>query len=94
MKFIWNEPKTTATAAENNENLSCWAWEKPIIGWLNYNNVWPDIDKDHWNCEYNDFYHFFDISIYECWRPFSGPPDSAIQAMRRYLERSGLSWVE
>jgi hypothetical protein len=56
--------------------------------------VWPEIDPEHWKCEYNSVYHFFDITIFECWLPGHGAPDAVITAMRAYLEQSELDWQE
>lgn len=69
-------------------------WEKPVIAWLNYNGVWPKVDKDHFSIEYNYFHHFFEIQIFECWLPGDGEPDRVINKMREFLGNSTLTWRE
>jgi len=85
MKFIWNAP---------DPKFLQYNWEQAIVGWLNCNGVWFHRDPQHWECSYNDFHHFYDISIYECWLPGNGAHDSSIRSMREYLRNSGLDWQE
>lgn len=86
MKFIWNEPPEK----ENRHYpINIW-WRKPVIGWLIYNDVWPH-DEDI-EIDYNYCYHFFDISIFECHKPFNGPPDLQIKNMIKYLTSTQLKW--
>jgi len=90
MKFIWNEPEKhpdpEAYFPKGN-------WTAPVIAWLNYNNVYPKIDRDHWDISYNYVWHLYDISIFECWIPGNGRhPRVAIDAMIKYLESTNLKW--
>ena len=88
MKFIWNEPKKMP---ESDCHWPEGNWTAPVIAWLNYNNVNPKIDRDHWDISYNYVWHFYDISIFECWLPGNGRhPRVAIDAMTKYLESTNL----
>lgn len=60
---------------------------------MNYNEVYPKIDRDHWDIHYNYVWHFYDIQIFECWIPGNGRhPRVAIDAMIKYLESTNLDW--
>ena len=90
MQFIWNEPK-------KHPNSECYFpegnWTAPVIAWLNYNNVYPKIDLDHWAISYNYVWHFYDISIFECHLPGHGiNPRLAIEKMEDYLKGTDLKW--
>lgn len=86
MKFVWNEP----FRKENRDYPNGTWWWKPIMGWLIYNDVWPH-DEDI-EIDYNYCYHSFCITIFECHKPFNGPPDLQIQNMIRYLKSTRLGW--
>lgn len=93
MKFIWSEPEKD----NSSKNLGIAAypklwWEKPVKSWLNYNGVWPENGKDYCRIDYNYCYHFFDITIYECWLSGHGNKDQVIKAMINYLHSSNLNW--
>lgn len=91
MKFIWNEPTKIESPYYPYPKLH---WQEAVVGWLRYNGVWPIRDNDHWVCDYNYIYHFFDITIFECWLTGHGAPDHTIKAMQNYLKNSNLSWKE
>ena len=89
MNFIWSEPPP------HSPDCHCpkVAWDKVIISWLNYNDVWPKIDRDHWGIGYNYVWHFFDIYIYEYHLPgYGNNPRKAIEAMERCLSSTDLEW--
>lgn len=88
MKFIWNEPERASELSLSPRLF----WQKPVIAWLNYNDVWPHTDRDHFGITYNYFHHIFEISIYECWLPGNGKPDRAIDQMIDFLSNSELKW--
>lgn len=92
MKFIWNEPEKGEPPFDRLPRIH---WDAALLGWLNYNGVWPERSlRQHWECSYNYNYHFFDMTIYECWLPGHGEPDRAIRAMRDYLSKSNLKWKQ
>ncbi len=92
MKFIWNEPEKHPNPEGDFPKGN---WTAPVIAWLNYNNVYPKIDKDHFEISYNYVWHFYDISIFECWIPGNGRnPREAIDTMTKYLESTNLKWFK
>jgi hypothetical protein len=90
MRLLWNEPPPNTPDADFPKLY----WERAVKGWLSYMGVSPHDDQQHWRCEYNYCYHFFDITIYECWLPGNGKPDHVIQDMRSYLQSTNLQWSE
>lgn len=89
MQFRWTAPKK----AENSNCHHIW-WKEPIVWWLRYNDVWFDNKPDHFKLSYNDFHHFFDLTIYEHSQTMPNRPHAPIQKMREYLKASGLKWCE
>lgn len=89
MEFRWTAPKK----AENSNSPHIW-WKEPVIWWLRYNDIWFDNNPDHFKLSYNDFHHFFDLTIYEHRKTMPNRPRSPIEKMREYLKASKLKWKE
>ena len=96
MKFIWNEPKPYIDTGMGGSYYAFPEgsfWEKPILGWLMYHDIFLRRtaygEPRTYELTYNYPYHFFDFYIYE--DKINGGREP-IERMRTLLEKSGLKY--